>query len=778
MALLTGFPPSNLISPSVRIAEKDLSYIAPVQTGHRAGLVGFASKGPINVPTLVTSVRQLHTQFGYPHPDVGDPYLLYAAEQYLTSGQELFVVRCGANAPSDDEAATTASVDVPPAGTQVEIVGNVDVSSGITTTRDQYFRYRLNGVLSEKILVLLAGTYTDDELIDALNEDNALTDVDGIEFDLDGNFVVVRSTFAYGPSASIELVSTLNPLYGPTVTDAASNTLTPALGMGTGMTQAVSTGTVTFAGTVDLSTITDPELVVVIDGTDNVLIDNVAQTFTLASSYGSMAAMVTALNTVVAAGTVPGGMVFSASSNKLRVSTLHSGADAKVLVKSSSSAAATLGFAGTTASGTYGTPAVTGGSTSAAGLVTGGTATTGDVCFTIEADSPGIDGNDTQVVITNNVREGSFTIDVYNNGSQVESWAPLVKDESSRFYVESFLTLVSDWIRVTDDTTVPALPASGTYTLTGGTDGIPSDPDAQDELLIGNSVAMTGLQALSDPEQIDIDLIAIPGHTSTSIVLALLDFCQVKRQDCFSIVSAPFGLTVKEVVAWQNGVHPLNGTRFDNDFGALYWPWVKVRDSFNRVDVWCPPEGVVMAAYARSDSLAAPWFAPAGTTRGLVGGVTDVFSRPTLDERDLMYGNRNCVNPIIQFADLDGFFIWGQKTLQRLPTALDRVNVRRMMLYVEKKIKNDVRSLLFEPNDERTRSTFVSIAERTLGDVRARRGITDFIVQCDEELNTPDVIDQNELRARIGIIPTRAVEFIFIEFSIHRTGSFAESDSF
>ena len=238
-------------------------------------------------------------------------------------------------------------------------------------------------------------------------------------------------------------------------------------------------------------------------------------------------------------------------------------------------------------------------------------------------------------------------------------------------------------------------------------------------------------------------------------------------------------MTVKEVVAWQNGAHPLNNTRFDSDFGALYWPWVKIYDAYNKVDVWCPPSGSIMAVIARSDFLGAPWFAPAGLNRGVVPNITDVYNRPTLEERDLMYGNRNCVNPIVQFVDTEGFVVWGQKTLQRRPTALDRVNVRRLMFYIEKAIRTASRALLFDPNDEIFRARFVTLAENILNQVQVGRGLTAFIIKADAELNTADVVDRNEFRARIGVQPTRAAEFMFIEFSIHRTGSFvAGAESF
>jgi hypothetical protein len=281
--------------------------------------------------------------------------------------------------------------------------------------------------------------------------------------------------------------------------------------------------------------------------------------------------------------------------------------------------------------------------------------------------------------------------------------------------------------------------------------------------------------ALSEPEQTDIDIIACPGHSSTTVVTELIRVCADYRQDCLAIIDPPFGLTVQEIIHWQNGVHPLNTVRLDSDFAALYWPWVKIRDNFNGIDVWVPPSGSIMAVYANSDNIAAPWFAPAGVTRGQVPGITDVFSRPTLAERDLMYGNRNAINPIVQFTDLTGFLVWGQKTLQRLPTALDRVNVRRLMFTAEKRIRGASRQLLFDPNDELFQARFVSLATGILREIQVGRGITDFVILADSTINTPDVVDRNEFRARIGIQPTRAAEFIFIEFSVNRTGSFADS---
>jgi hypothetical protein len=802
MAILTGFPPSNTISPSVRIAEKDLSFVESTSSFHRAGLIGFASKGPINVPTLVRTHRELNTIFGFPHPDVGDPYLIYAAEQYLRIANELYVVRVGVIEPVNDEAATIAEVNVPSAGTLVSATSDTPETYSFST--DSFFRWKLNGVLASKSLVVLADAnrpapdagspYTCDDLVETLNDQ--LTSEDGIEFFCtDDDEIGVQSTFAFGTGSELELMSVQDSIYGGSVLALGGTNVS---GLGTGMERARNTGTnlgwpttgsLAVDGSWTITGFTDLNLQIVIAGTDNVLIDNVVQVMDLSALDGvtlTTAEVVTEMNTQIAS--LPGGfqaigggvgpadvnLAALVAADNITLITNHFGRDAQLLVKSDSTLDSVFGFSNLTESGVSPIRSASDADVYVAGRITGDDSS-GEITMVITADSPGVDGNSTQVVVTSDPRYGTFTFDVYNNGNQVEVWGALTKDETSSLYVETFLSAVSNWIRVEDVTSVASPPADGTYDLSGGSDGIPADPDDQDDLLIGSNLAMTGLYSLSEPDQVDIDLIAIPGHPSTAVIQAIIDFCENERQDCLGIIDPPFGLTVEEVVQWQNGTHPLNDVRFDTDFAALYWPWVRIRDTFNNVDVWAPPSGSVMATIARSDSISFPWWAPAGAERGQVPGITEVFSRPTLEERDLMYGFENAINPIVQFADIDGFVIWGQKTLQRRPSALDRVNVRRMMFAAEKRIRAGSRRLLFDPYDDIFVQRFTDMAAGVLDEIATTRGLVDYRIQADSELNTADTIDRNEFYARIGIQPTRAVEFIFIEFSVHRTGSFDET---
>jgi len=812
MAILRGFPPSNTISPSVRIAEKDLSFIAPNQSFHRGALVGFASKGPINVPTLISTRRQLYTTFGYPHPDVSDPFLIYAAEQYLNTANELYIVRVADEEAVSNERAESAYVDVPSAGSVVGVISKLAGPYTFTAIYGSFFRWRLNTVLSSKTLVVAADTYSASELATALN-DQIDTVNDGIVFFAEtigmDTYIGVKTVWAYGPNSSLEFVSVKDSIYGAGV----------VTGLGTGMTQAeLVASKYGYSGTAEpdedemfnFSGMTGLNIQLVLDGTDSPLIDNVVQVIDLSEFDGmadvSLSDIVESINNQrisdeggLTTGTLPGGWEASAMlsteqdpKHYLAFNTKHYGRDARLRVKAAGAAIEVFGMSTSTAMGdspVQSSAVAVNGSISNSDSNVGGIIVGSDnvgmsqVTFTVYADSPGIEGNRTQVKIKNNSYENNFAMEVYSNGVQVESWGNLTKDPASSYYVESYLAQVSDYIRVVDATDVssPPLnsstysPLSGVYSLTGGADGIPSDPEKQDDLIIGSALGYTGIYSLSEPEQIDIDLIAAPGHSSTNVVQALIDLCQMVRMDCMAIIDPPFGLTVKEIVQWQNGSHPLNPYRFDSDFAALYWPWVKIRDTHNLLDVWVPPSGAVMATIAQSDSLAAPWFAPAGINRGTVNNILDVYDRPTLEERDLMYGNRNCVNPIIQFVDIGGFVIFGQKTLQRKPTALDRVNVRRLMLTVEKRLRTASRSLIFEPNDDIFRQRFTNIASGILDSIKVGRGITAYQIKADTELNTPDVIDRNEFRARIGIQPVRSAEFIFLEFSIHRTGSFAET---
>jgi phage tail sheath protein FI len=177
---------------------------------------------------------------------------------------------------------------------------------------------------------------------------------------------------------------------------------------------------------------------------------------------------------------------------------------------------------------------------------------------------------------------------------------------------------------------------------------------------------------------------------------------------------------------------------------------------------------VLPEVYQYSDNVGAEWFAPAGLNRGGIPGAVGVKTRLTQAQRDELYESK--VNPIAQFPG-QGICVWGQKTLQRRASALDRVNVRRLLITVKKYIASSARYLVFEQNTEATRTRFLNIVNPYLAGIQQRSGLTAFRVVMDETNNTPDIIDRNILVGAIYLQPTRTAEFIKLDFNILPTGA-------
>lgn len=320
--------------------------------------------------------------------------------------------------------------------------------------------------------------------------------------------------------------------------------------------------------------------------------------------------------------------------------------------------------------------------------------------------------------------------------------------------------------------TVPAAtenPGVQTVTFSGAVDGISGIIDA-DYIGTISGQTKTGLEMFSSQDEIDINLVAIPGQSSDAIVTALLSFAQT-RGDCLAIVDPPFGLTVQQVVDWHNGAGSYTSHQaLNTSYAALYWPWVQVYDTFSGTNIWVPPSGFATSVIAYTDAVADPWWAPAGLTRGRLIQALKTEYNPTQGDRDYMYSGGNAVNPIVNFQ-FDGITIYGQRTLQREPTALDRINVRRLLLYLRKTAATTVKYLVFEPNDPTTWRRFILLMNSALDVVKNRRGLIDYKVICDNTTNTPALIDQNTMKGRILIKPTKAAEIIEIDFEILPTGA-------
>ena len=199
----------------------------------------------------------------------------------------------------------------------------------------------------------------------------------------------------------------------------------------------------------------------------------------------------------------------------------------------------------------------------------------------------------------------------------------------------------------------------------------------------------------------------------------------------------------------------------NSNFATTYGNWAKVYDGTSDKQIWIPFSGVAGKIYANNDANFAPWYAPAGFNRGVVTGVNDIAVSPTQRQRDQLY--RIAINPVTQFP-AEGIVIFGQKTLQRKPTAFDRVNVRRCFLDLEKRTRETLKFFIFEPNTFLTRNRVVNTLTPIFENCKQTEGVYDYLIVCDERNNPASVIDQNELRVDIYLKPVRAAEFILVNF--------------
>ena len=225
-----------------------------------------------------------------------------------------------------------------------------------------------------------------------------------------------------------------------------------------------------------------------------------------------------------------------------------------------------------------------------------------------------------------------------------------------------------------------------------------------------------------------------------------------------------------DLASWSATIGTATATAqlIDSNYAAGYYPWVRVLNTNTNKFVWAPPSVVLPEVFAYNDNIAAEWFAPAGLNRGGLFGATAVKSRLTVANRDELYENK--VNPIANFPG-QGIVAWGQKTLQNDATALDRINVRRLLIAVKKYIASASRYLVFEQNTEATRNRFLNIVNPYLASIQERQGLYAFRVIMDETNNTPDVIDRNMLVGEIYLQPTRTAEFLVLDFNILPTGT-------
>ena len=279
----------------------------------------------------------------------------------------------------------------------------------------------------------------------------------------------------------------------------------------------------------------------------------------------------------------------------------------------------------------------------------------------------------------------------------------------------------------------------------------------------GSVAYVKAIASVSNPDDFDINLVSVPGVVRRlhSYVFDKVTDMVEAREDAFFI---------GDVTDYNDSIDLAveQGQAVDSNYVGTYYPWVKTIDSRTNKLTTVPPSVLMPGIYASNDAVAAEWFAPAGLNRGGVVGAVSVLNRLTHAERDTLYEGK--INPIAQFPG-EGIVAFGQKTLQDRSSALDRINVRRLLIKVKKYIASTSRYLVFEQNTAQTRGKFLNTVNPYLEGIQQRQGLYSFRVVMDESNNTPDVIDRNILAGAIYLQPTKTAEFIVIDFNILPTGA-------
>ena len=293
-----------------------------------------------------------------------------------------------------------------------------------------------------------------------------------------------------------------------------------------------------------------------------------------------------------------------------------------------------------------------------------------------------------------------------------------------------------------------------------------------------------GIDMVSDPEFVEMNLAAAPGITNENLTGHLIEVCE-ERGDALAIIDPKGGYTPNtedttseqirvSSTAAKDVTDNMKARNINSSYGAAYYPWVQIRDTLQGNILYVPPSVVGLGVLGASEAKSAVWFAPAGFNRGGLNegaagvSVVGVRHKLTSGERDRLYENN--INPIASFP-AEGLVVFGQKTLQVTPSALDRINVRRLLIFVKKGMSRISSTTLFEQNVDATWQDFKARADSFLGSVKAGLGLEAYRVVLDSSTTTPDLVDRNVLYAKIFLKPARSIEFIALDFVITSAGA-------
>tara|TARA_R110002012_G_scaffold33823_8_gene98593 strand:- start:1824 stop:3896 length:2073 start_codon:yes stop_codon:yes gene_type:complete len=676
-------------SPGNYVIENDFSEYAPAVNSSIAGIVGFASKGPANKATLITSASQLLRTFGDTNQTNGGQGLL-AALEILSKTNAVYYVRA-----ENGNLAADASVGINfgscPAVNVSGIVMSSSISFSFSSTDQDGTSNTTDG---DGYILTVADTGTTDPAAAVLTSMAAIetndwpwTAVSGT----DSSSVYFVNNHA-GKDARLTVSSTLQD--GLHSIDASSGNITT----GVGATFATASGTTALAEYSGGSYLVE----------------------SLYTGAGYNASTITTVNGV---------------SNK----------GLKVEVKSTT------------------------GKTFSVNVINNGTTAEGyQVNMTKDGAITLFPEDVINIGETNPVSEFIKASFKSNTTAVGKGWTPATTWDGK------LTTGVSATQADNTITTGLATPRfmkmiDGTYSLAGGNNGDAAGATGLvtgdvKSALIGTTTLKSGIYALDD-DSLNISMACVPGITQQDVQNTLITLAE-SSQNFLAVVAPPEGIpTAQAAVNWHNGQYTGRTAAITSSYAAVYWPWLKQFDPATSTDIFLDPAAYAISMMCFTDSVSDPWFAPAGLVRGRLTKPTDIEVILNQGDRDSLYQPGNAINPIAKFAQ-DGICIWGQRTAQRTPSSLDRINVRRMMIVIRKMLLASTRSIIFEPNDPMTWNRVVNLVQPAMDDIRRRRGITQFRVICDETTNTPLRVDRNELWCRVLIKPTKTAEVLVFELNL------------
>ena len=714
----------NYLSPGVYTVEKDISDFTPSINTSIVGIVGFASKGPTNKATLITDQESLIRTFGNPSESINGQGLEGALE-ILEETNAVYFIRCASDTGVD--AATDASAILPlgscPA---IAVSGAADNESRARFGIERPVTFRIQVKDSQGVAKFTDNAGTGRDYVvnsaNAVSQSAALRSVigGGLDSDLVGVFDDGSQSTGLGVSGAI---------------------VGSFAGSGASLHVSACSGT-TFTGSDGVSIL---RLINPASGaTDYGISGSYASSIEIGGSQvmstgaNSLSYLVESLNPGAGynAGVLPNG---DTSGNSITITSVGS-QNFVVGVNDAGVAIETFKASFVASAGTFLEDVINTGETNVVSrIIKGNIVRNGlDISVTPLTEFASLLGS---------MATGPFDV-TFRHGAGLATTETHTTDQAGRFN---------------------KLVGSAATGLTGGTNGIAGTESGRSTALIGSAAQepKTGMQSLDD-DVINVGVALVPGVSTQEVQNALITLAE-STQDFMALVAPPYAVgTVQDAIDWTNGQAATTDSRttaINSSFAAVHWPWVKVFSTFDGKDRWYDPSIFAARQMAYTDSVADTWFAPAGFRRGRLTKPTEVEVKLNQGDRDSLYSGGNIVNPIVAFPQ-QGLTIFGQRTGQRAATALDRINIRRLMIYVRKVLLASTQRFVFEPNDEFTWAQIEGVVNPFLDDIKRRRGITEFRVICDETTNTPLRVDRNELWTKVLLKPTKTAEVIVFEINL------------